>query len=48
MLQYVIHAPRDGQIEKINCSVGENVSKNAVMVKLREEGKDRGEVPNAV
>ncbi|XP_021914413.1 methylcrotonoyl-CoA carboxylase subunit alpha, mitochondrial isoform X2 [Zootermopsis nevadensis] len=47
-MEYVIHAPRDGQIEKINCSVGENVSKNAVMVKLREEGKDRGEVPNAV
>lgn len=40
MLQYVIRAPRDGQVEKINCSVGENIPKNAVIVKFVQEGKD--------
>jgi pyruvate/2-oxoglutarate dehydrogenase complex dihydrolipoamide acyltransferase (E2) component len=40
MLQYVIHAPRDGQVAKINYSVGENVPKNAVIVKFVEECKD--------
>jgi pyruvate/2-oxoglutarate dehydrogenase complex dihydrolipoamide acyltransferase (E2) component len=48
MLQYVIRAPRDGQVEKINCSVGDNVSKNAVIVKFVEEGKNHQEDPNTV
>jgi pyruvate/2-oxoglutarate dehydrogenase complex dihydrolipoamide acyltransferase (E2) component len=40
MLQFVIRAPRDGQVEKINCHVGENVPKNAVIVKFVKESKD--------
>jgi pyruvate/2-oxoglutarate dehydrogenase complex dihydrolipoamide acyltransferase (E2) component len=40
MLQFVIRAPRDGQVETINCHVGDNVSKNAVIVKFVKEGRD--------
>jgi pyruvate/2-oxoglutarate dehydrogenase complex dihydrolipoamide acyltransferase (E2) component len=40
MLQFVIRAPRDGQVEMINCHVGENIAKNAVIVKFVKGGKD--------
>jgi len=46
MLQYVIHAPRDGQVEKINYSVGDNVRKNAVIVKFVKEGEEHQEYQN--
>jgi pyruvate/2-oxoglutarate dehydrogenase complex dihydrolipoamide acyltransferase (E2) component len=40
MLQLVIRAPRDGQVEKINCHVGENVPKDAVIVKFVKDDED--------
>jgi biotin carboxyl carrier protein len=40
MLQFVIHAPRDGQVEMINYHVGDSVSKNAVIVKFVKESRD--------
>jgi biotin carboxyl carrier protein len=40
MLQFVIRAPRDGQVEKIYYHVGENVSKDVVVVKFVKEGSD--------
>jgi biotin carboxyl carrier protein len=40
MLQFVIRAPRDGVVEEIYYCVGENVSKNVVVVKFVKEGSD--------
>jgi biotin carboxyl carrier protein len=40
MFQLVIRAPRDGQVEKINCHVGENVPKDAIIVKFVQDDKD--------
>ncbi|KAJ4438069.1 Methylcrotonoyl-CoA carboxylase subunit alpha, mitochondrial, partial [Periplaneta americana] len=38
-MEYIIRAPRGGQVEKVNCSVGESVSKNAAVVKFVEEAE---------
>jgi hypothetical protein len=40
LLQFVIRAPRDGQVEKTFFRVGENVSKNVVVIKFVKEGSD--------
>lgn len=40
LLQFVVRAPRDGQVEKIYFHVGENVSKNAVVIKFVKDGSN--------
>ena len=34
VLQHTVRAPRDGKVEKVNCSAGQSVTKNAVLVKF--------------
>jgi len=38
LLQSVIRAPRDGQVEKIYFHIGEKVSKDVVVIKFVKEG----------
>jgi len=33
-MEYVIRAPRDGIVEAILCAHGQNVNKNATLIKL--------------
>jgi len=41
----VVHAPRDGQVEKIYFHVGEKVSKDVVVIRFVKEGsKDQNTV----
>jgi len=40
LLQSVIRAPRDGQVEKIYFHVGEKVSKDVTVIKFVKEGSN--------